>query len=318
MKDILVSVITPVFNEQESLPVFFERVTAIMESMGEPYEIIAVNDGSKDKSAEIIREHCKNDPRIKTVEFSRNFGQQAAFLCGLEYCSGKCAILIDADLQDPPELFPEMLKKWREGYEVVHGVRKVRKGETFFKKLTSKAFMHVLSSSSGINLPDNSGEFKLYDRKVIDAVLSLPERSRYLRIQTAFVGFKEAFVEFDRSERELGKTKFTLKKMLKTAEAGIIPYSKKPLTLSLKLGVMLNICSIAAFIVFIVLAATGNGLPLTAWLFPSLGLCTSLTLIAIGVAGVYLGYAYDEAKHRPIYIVREKINFGETADGKRG
>ena len=312
----VISVITPVYNEQESMPTFFKRVTAVMEKIGLPYEIIAVNDGSSDKSAEIIRDFCEKDKRIKTVEFSRNFGQQAAFLCGLENCSGDCAILLDADLQDPPEVFPEMIEKWKEGYDVVHGVRRVRKGETFFKKFTSAAFLKVLSNSSGIKVPANSGEFKLYDRKVINAVISLPERSRYLRIQTAYVGFKQAFVEFDRAERERGKTKFTLKKMIKTAETGIIPYSKKPLFLPLKLGAFIGICSIAAFITFIVLACTGCGLPLVAWLFPTVGLSTSLLLIAVGVASVYIGYSYDETKHRPIYIEREKINFEDEKHGE--
>lgn len=311
----VVSVVTPVYDEQESLPKFFDRVTAVMKSIGLPYEIIVVNDGSKDASAEIIKNRCHIDEAVKTVEFSRNFGQQAAFLCGLKKCSGDCALLIDADLQDPPELFPQMIAKWREGYEVVHGVRRVREGETAFKKQSSKLFMKILSSSSGIKLPDNSGEFKLYDRKVIDAVIALPERSRYLRIQTAFVGFREAFVEFDRAERTEGKTKFTLKKMLKTAEAGIIPYTNLPLKLPLVLGVLLGAASIIAFLIMAIIAAVGGYLPLAAWLFPTIGLSTSLVLTTLGIIGVYVGYTYDEAKHRPVYVEREQINFGEKANG---
>ncbi len=312
-----ISVITPVYNEEESLPMFFGRVTAIMDKTGYPYEIIAVNDGSKDRSAEILAEHCKADKRIKAINLSRNFGQQPAFLCGLKNCGGECAILIDADLQDPPEIFPEMIAKWQEGYDVVHGIRKKRRGETIFKKFTSAAFMNALSDMSGVAMPKGSGEFKLYDRKVINAILSLPERSRYLRIQTAWVGFKEAFVEFDRAERELGETKFTVKKMLKTAETGIIPYSNKPLFISLKVGVFTGLCSLAAFIAFIVLACIGKPLPLVAWLFPSIGLALSVLLSANGITNVYLGYVYDEVKRRPVYIERDKINFGDENDNDR-
>lgn len=309
-----ISVITPVYNEEECLPEFFRRVGAIMDETGYPYEIIAVNDGSNDRSFEIMAEYCKTNKRIKAIGLSRNFGQQPAFLCGLANCSGDCAILIDADLQDPPEIFPDMIAEWSKGYDVVHGIRRKRRGETIFKKFTSAAFMSALSDMSGIKMPKGSGEFKLYDRKVINAILSLPERNRYLRIQTAWVGFKETYVEFDRAERELGKTKFTVKKMLKTAEAGIIPYSKKPLSLSLKTGMFLGVCSIAAFITFAVLAIIGYALPLTAWIFPSIGVAVSLLLGANGISNVYLGYIYDETKHRPVYVVRDKINFEDDND----
>ena len=305
----IISIITPVYNEHECLPTFFKRVIPIMEEIGLPFEIIAVNDGSKDDSAEILRAQCEKDKRCKAVNFSRNFGQQAAFLCGLKNSSGDCAILIDADLQDPPELFPEMIAKWKEGYDVVHGIRKVRKGETFFKKFTSSFFIKLLTKSSGLDIPANSGEFKLYDRKVIDAICALPEKSRYLRVQIAWVGFKQTTVEFDRDERTEGETKFTLKKMLKTAEAGIVPYSPKVLKLSGKVGLVGGVLSTLTFLTFIILAIAGNTLPLTAWLFPTITLATSILLVSNGITDLYLGYLYEDVKNRPVYIEREKINF---------
>lgn len=306
-----ISIITPVFNEHECLPTFFKRVVPVMEEIGLPFEIIAVNDGSSDDSAEILREHCEKDPRIKAVNFARNFGQQAAFLCGLTNCSGDAAILVDADLQDPPETFAKLIDKWKEGYDVVHGVRRVRKGESFFKKFTSSLFTKVLSFASGLDVPENSGEFKLYDRKVIDVLCALPERSRFLRIQVAWVGFKQASVEFDRDERTEGETKFTFKKMVKTAEAGIIPYSPKVLKLPLKIGIVGAILSAIAFITFIILACCGIGLELTAWLFPTIALATSIILIAHGISDLYMNYMYEDVKGRPIYIERDKINFGD-------
>ena len=305
----VISIITPVYNEHECLPTFFKRVIPIMEKIGLPFEIIAVNDGSKDDSAEILKAQCEKDKRCKAVNFSRNFGQQAAFLCGLKNSSGECAILIDADLQDPPELFPEMIEKWKEGYDVVHGIRRVRKGETFFKKFTSSFFIKLLTKSSGLDIPANSGEFKLYDRKVIDAICSLPEKSRYLRVQIAWVGFKQTTVEFDRDERTEGETKFTLKKMLKTAEAGIVPYSPKVLKLSGKLGLLGGVLSCLTFATFIILACCGITLPLTAWLFPTAILATSIILVSNGITDLYVGYLYEDVKNRPVYIEREKINF---------
>lgn len=304
-----ISIITPVYNEHECLPTFFKRVIPIMEQIGLPFEIIAVNDGSKDDSAEILRAQCQKDKRCKAVNFSRNFGQQAAFLCGLKNASGDCAILIDADLQDPPELFPTMIEKWKEGNDVVHGIRRVRKGESFFKKFTSTMFIKLLSKSSGLNIPENSGEFKLYDRKVIDAICNLPEKSRYLRVQIAWVGFKQATVEFDRDERTEGETKFTLKKMVKTAEAGIVPYSPKVLKLSGKIGLIGGVLSCLAFATFIVLACFGITLPLTAWLFPTIAVATSIILVSNGITDLYLNYLYEDVKARPVYIEREKINF---------
>lgn len=311
MEKPVISIITPVYNEEESLPAFYERVIPVMEKIGLPFEIIAVDDGSKDKSLEIISARCKNDRRLKCVSFSRNFGQQAAFFCGLSNCSGDAAILIDADLQDPPEIFPEMIAKWQEGYDVVHGVRRVRKKESLFKKASSAMWINLTRKLSDLDIPKNVGEFKLYGRKVIDAILSLPERSRSLRTEVAWVGFKQTSVEFDRDERKAGETKFTLKKMVRLAEQSTIPYSPKVLKLSGKIGILEAVLSLAAFIAFIVLAATGNPLPLVAWVFPAIALANSITLISDGITDIYLAYMYEDIKNRPIFIAAKKINFDE-------
>ena len=309
-----VSIVTPVYNEKESLPRFFERVIPVMESIGLPFEIVAVSDGSRDGSEEILREYCAKDERVKAVFFSRNFGQQAAILCGFANASGDAVICIDADLQDPPEIFPRMIEKWQEGYEIVHGKRNVRKGESFLKKFTSTMFMKVLRNFSGLDVPQNTGEFKLYDRKVVDAIVALPERSRYLRAQATWVGFRSAEVCFDREERAVGETKYNYTKMIKLAESGIVPYSPKLLHLPGRVGRFGVAASLVCYLVFIVLACVGKPLPLVAWLFPTVFFCTSVLLALSSVTDLYLGYMYDELKRRPVYIEREKINF-EVKDG---
>lgn len=311
------SIVTSAYNEEESLPLFFDRVTAVAEKMNVAYEIIVVNDGSKDGTEKVIRERAEKDKRVKGVFLSRNFGQQAAYLCAMKLLAGDCAVFLDADLQDPPELIPEMYAKYKEGYDVVHAVRTKREGETVGKKLSAAAYMGLLRRGSGLNIPENSSEFKLYDKKVLDAIISMPETTRFLRAQVTWLGFKEAFVYFDRPAREKGKTTYNFKKLAKIAMNGIIPYDKKPLALPLKIGALIGVGSLAAFITFIVLTALSIGLPLAAWLFPTVGAGVSLILISQGITGIYLGYAYDEVKRRPAYVIRETLNFGEDDDKNR-
>lgn len=207
-----------------------------------------------------------------------------------------------------------MIAKWREGYDVVHGVRRVRKKESLFKKASSAMWINLTRKLSDLDIPKNVGEFKLYGRKVIDAIIALPERSRSLRTEVAWVGFKQTSVEFDRNERTAGETKFTLKKMIRFAEQSTIPYSPKVLKLSGKVGVFGAVLSVIAFIAFIVLAATGNALPLTAWLFPAIALTGSVVLISNGITDIYLAYLYEDVKNRPIYIPNRKINLGEDEE----
>ncbi|MBQ7643200.1 MAG: glycosyltransferase family 2 protein [Clostridia bacterium] len=308
----VISIVTPAYNEQESLPAFLEKVTSVMESSGLSYEIIIVNDGSKDDTQKILKAACEKDKRIKGVNLSRNFGQMPAIFCGMSKSKGDAVVVLDADLQDTPETVLDMIAKWKEGYEVVNAARTARKGEGFLKKFTSKAFIRTTNKLSGLNMPEDSGEFKLYDRKVVDALLSLPENSRYLRAQVAWLGFKQGEVPFERQSRAAGKTKYSLKKMLALAETAIVPNSPSLLKFSGIIGLSAGFLSVAAFIAFGILAAFKVFLPLTAWLFPFIGLNTSFILLSITVAGKYIRFMYDDVKKRPVFVVGEEYNLEET------
>ena len=306
------SIIVPAYNEEKSLKLFYDAVTPMMKSLQEEYEIIFVNDGSRDATKEILRGLADLDKRVKVCNFSRNFGQQAALLCGLEAASGQAMIAMDADLQDPPEVALQMIEKWKEGYDVVHGKRRKRKGETIFKKATAFFFYRFMRHITGLDMPADTGDFKLYDRKVVDAILSMKEHDRLLRAQTTWVGFKQTSIEFDRPERIAGETHYTLKKMIKLAQSGVFPNTDYTLTFPIKLGLGLGFASLACFITFIVLTccqvAFGG---LTAWLFPTMGALSAIILVCQGVANIHTSMIYKEVQNRPKYIVAEKYNFEE-------
>ena len=306
------SIIVPAYNEEQSLRLFYDAVIPAFEKTGEPFEVIFVNDGSIDNTWQIIKDLARADSRIKGCRFSRNFGQQSAILCGMEKSVGQAVIVMDADLQDPPEVALEMIEKWKEGYEIVHGKRKKRDGESLFKRATAKLFYRFTRKITGLDIPQNVGDFKLYDRKAVDALLSMPERDRLLRVQTAWIGFSQTFVEFDRPKRIAGETHYTLKKMVKLAKAGVFPNTNFTLTLPLKMGVLLGIASVSCFITFAILCCCGiffGGL--TAWLFPTLGILTSLVLASQGLSNVHTHMIYREVQNRPRYIVAEEENFKE-------
>lgn len=308
MGKIVYSIVVPAYNEEECLPLFFEKVIPIFEKLDEDFEIIVVNDGSKDKTEEIIKNVCSKDKRVKGISFSRNFGQQAAFLAGLKEACGEAVIAMDADLQDPPEVALLMIEKWKEGYDIVHGRRKSRQKESIFKKLTARMYYKFLHRISYAKVPENVGDFKLYSRNAVDAIVSLPEHDRLLRAQAAWVGFKQTFIDFDRPAREVGETKYTLKKMVKLASDGIISNSDYPLTLSLKWGLFLGFCSLAAFITFIVLAANGIISGLLPWLFPTVTTLFAINSVLKGLTDIYTSRIYNEVKNRPVYVVKEKYN----------
>ena len=304
------SLIVPAYNEEKSLKLFYDAVTPMMKGLQEEYEIIFVNDGSRDATREILRGLADLDKRVKVCNFSRNFGQQAALLCGLEMASGEAMIAMDADLQDPPEVALQMIEKWKEGYDVVHGKRRKRKGETIFKKGTAFVFYRLLRKITGLDMPRDTGDFKLYDRKVVDAILSMGEHDRLLRAQTTWVGFKQTSIEFDRPERIAGETHYTLKKMIKLAESGVFPNTDYTLTFPIKLGIGLGILSVACFITFIVLSCLGIAFGgLVAWLFPTMGVLTAIILVCQGVANIHTAMIYREVQNRPKYIVSETFNF---------
>ena len=306
------SIIVPAYNEEKSLQLFYDAVTPLMESLQEEYEMIFVNDGSRDATKEILSGLANRDKRVKVCNFSRNFGQQAALLCGLKEASGEAVIAMDADLQDPPDVALEMIKKWKEGFDIVHGKRRKRRGEGVFKRATAFVYYRFMRKITGIDMPKDVGDFKLYDRKVVDAILSMGEHDRLLRAQAAWVGFKQTNVEFERPERVAGETHYTLKKMVKLAQAGVFPNTDYTLSLPIKLGLLLGFASLACFITFIVLTCLGiffGGM--LAWLFPTVGALFAVVLVCQGLANMHTAMIYREVQNRPKYIVAEKLNFDE-------
>ncbi len=303
------SIVVPCFNEEQTVKAFYDAIIPVMDGLKEKYEIIFVNDGSRDKTEQILAELAAVDKKVKVINFARNFGQQPAILAGFELAEGDAVIDIDVDLQDPVEAIPLMIEKWKEGYDIVHGKRKVRKGETFLKKSTASIYTKFYKNITGLELPKACGDFKLFDRKVIDTIISMPERDRFLRGITAWVGFKQTSIEFDRQKRLAGETKYNFKKLLKLATNGIVSNSSYPLSFATKFGIFFGISSILCFITFIVLACLKIVLPLTAWLFPSIALFASIILIVMGLQNIYIARIYKEVQKRPIYIIKDKINF---------
>ncbi len=306
------SIIIPAYNEENTLQIFYDTVTPIFDKLGEEYELIFVNDGSRDATKDVLAALAAKDKRAKVCTFSRNFGQQAALLCGMEMASGEAVIAMDADLQDPPEIALQMIEKWKEGYEIVHGKRRKRRGETLFKKATASMFYKITRKITGMELQRDSGDFKLYDRKVVDILLSMNEHDRLLRAQSAWVGYRQTCVEFDRPERVAGKSHYTVKKMVRLAESGIFPNTDYTLTFPLKLGGALGALSLLCFITFIVLSCCGVAFGgLTAWLFPTIGLAVGVILFFQGLANIHTAMIYKEVQNRPKYIVSETLNFDE-------
>ena len=310
-----ISVVIPMYYEEEVARECYEKVSNVLKSLDYKYdyEIIFVNDGSKDKTLEILEDIAKEDNKAKIISFSRNFGHQAAVTAGLKEVSGDAIVIIDADLQDPPELIPQMLELWEQGNEVIYGKRKTRKGESAFKLLTAKMFYKTLNALSDVEIPKDTGDFRLVDRKVVDVINSLPEHNKFLRGLFSWVGFKQEAYEYERQERFAGKTKYPLRKMLKLASDGIISFSTKPLKLVGALGITSIIISIIlleyALISFIFklnqLSAGWTSLIVAITFF------AGVQLLSLWIISEYIGRIYDESKGRPQYIVDKKINFDE-------
>ncbi|MBQ3847677.1 MAG: glycosyltransferase family 2 protein [Clostridia bacterium] len=309
------SVIVPVYFEEEVICETYKRLKTVMEGTGESYEIIFVNDGSRDRTKELALEICANDKTVKLIDFSRNFGHQNAITAGMNNSSGQCVVVIDADLQDPPEVIPKMIAKWREGYDIVYGKRVKREGETVFKKVTAKAFYRILDKMTEVDIPVDTGDFRLIDRKVCDALKNdISERNRYVRGIVSWLGFKAAPVEFVREKRFAGETKYPLKKMIKFAGDAIMSFSYKPLRWALIFGLPLGAVSLISLIVMIILTACGVLAPVAGWSLIAISCvfgCTAMVLIALGIIGEYVARTYDEAKDRPLYVINEKINFDD-------
>jgi len=305
------SVVVPVFNEELVIRETYTRLRKVMESLGEPYELIFVNDGSTDRSQEIITEICRQDPRVKLINFSRNFGHQIAITAGMDHASGEAVIVIDADLQDPPEVIPSMVAKWKEGYEVVYGKRIKRKGEGFFKKFTAALFYRLLQRMTNLPIPVDVGDFRLLDRKVCQVLKDIREKNRYVRGLVSWVGFKQAAVEYVRDPRFAGETKYSLKKMLKLAWDGLTSFSHLPLEISLKVGGILALGGMAYLLVVLLVRPA----PASLWgnvLLSAMIFLTGVNLFFLGLLGIYVARIYDEARNRPLYIIASRVGFDEN------
>jgi glycosyltransferase involved in cell wall biosynthesis len=300
------TIIAPIFNEIACLDELHHRVTDVMDSTGEIWELVLVDDGSTDGSTDVIRDLGKKDHRVRPVIFARNFGHQIAVTAGLDYSRGDAVIIIDADLQDPPEVILDLIQKWREGYEVVYAQRSERECETWFKLVTASLFYKIIYRITDVKIPLNTGDFRLLDRKVVDVMNSMRERHRFLRGMSAWVGFKSVGVSYKRASRFAGKTKYPFKKMLKLALTAVTSFSYMPLQLAMWIGFISAGLSILAIPVVIIMRLIGSqfffgqATTLLAVLF--LG---GVQLICIGIVGEYIGRIYDEVKGRPLYITSE-------------
>lgn len=301
------SIVAPIYNETPNIPHLYTRITEVLEKTDETWELVMVDDGSSDGSKGLIRELAGQDSRVRPVIFARNFGHQIAVTAGLDYSRGEAVVIIDADLQDPPEVILDLIDKWKEGYEVVYATRAKREGESWFKLFTAAAFYRIIQWITDVNIPMDTGDFRLLDRQVVDVMGQMRERHRFLRGMSVWVGFNQTGVEYERAERFAGETKYPLSKMIRFASDAITSFSYFPLQLAMYLGFATAGLSIIAIPVVIALrlagwhAFEGQALTLIAVLF--LG---GVQLISLGILGEYIGRLYDEAKGRPLYIVREE------------
>jgi dolichol-phosphate mannosyltransferase len=303
----LYSIVAPIYNEVETLPHFYERVIKVMEGLEEPFELVLVNDGSHDGSYQIMRGLHEKDPRVRVIDFSRNFGHQIAISAGLDFARGQAVVIIDSDLQDPPEVIPSMIARWKAGAEVVYAQRSSRKGETRFKLLTASLFYRLIVRITSVPIPPDTGDFRLLDRRVVDTLITMREHHRFMRGLSAWVGFRQEAVSYSRHERFAGTTKYPLRKMIRFSLDAITSFSHLPLQLATTLGFVLAIISLLGIVIAVILriftgAIVGQASTLILVLF--LG---GIQLIFLGIIGEYLGRIYDEVRARPLYIVREKL-----------
>lgn len=312
MQDFLLSVVVPMYFEEEVVQECYNRLTGVLHNKYR-YELIFVNDGSTDNTLPLLEEIAAADKCVKVVSFARNFGHQAAVTAGIAKAQGDALVIIDADLQDPPELIPDMVELWQQGHEVVYAKRKKRKGESKFKLITAKFFYRFLDAMTDIQIPTDTGDFRLIDRKVAEVFKTMPERNRFIRGMVSWIGFSQIPIEYERDERFAGETKYPLKKMLKFASDGIVSFSVKPLRLVLLLGF---IATFIAFLLFLYAvlgkiffpAATSGG---WASLMATIAFFGGVQLLSLGIVGEYIARIYEESKDRPLYIVAKEINIEE-------
>ncbi len=306
----LLSVVAPIYNEEATIDEFYGRVCGALEGMR--FELVLVDDGSTDGSAAALEQLAATDPRVRVVYLSRNFGHQTALTAGLDHARGDAVVMLDADLQDPPELITRMLDHWRAGCDVVYAVREQRDGESRFKLMTARWFYTLFDKLAQVDLQHNSGDFRLLDRRALDALLSMRERNRFLRGMTVWVGYTQAAVPYSRDPRYAGETKYTISKMLRFSLDAISSFSHRPLQLATLLGFLISTLAFVAIPVVIVLRILGSYLPGFGAITITVLLLGGIQLITIGIIGEYVGRIYDEVKGRPLYLVRAKRNMPEA------
>ena len=307
------SIIAPCYNEEQNLPILYERIKTVMDGLGESWELILINDGSRDNTLIGMVTLHQQDPRVKLINFARNFGHQTAVTAGMDYANGDAVVLIDADLQDPPELIHEMAAKWREGYQVVYGVREKRLGESPFKIWTAKLFYRLIYRITDVDIPLDTGDFRLMDRRVVNAVNAMREHNRFVRGLTSWVGFKQTGVMYIRPPREHGETSYPLRKMLRLALDAITGFSYFPLQVAIYASLLLAVLSILAIplVAFLRLATNQAFLEGQASTMAVLLLLTSFQLFFFFVMGQYVARIYDETRDRPLYIVADTYGLGK-------
>ncbi len=308
------SLVIPVWNEEAVLPVLYERIVQVLDSTGEAWETIFVNDGSRDRTLPLLMELNERDSRIKVLNFSRNFGHQVAITAGTDYADGDAVIVMDADMQDPPEVILQMIARWREGYDVVYAVRTKRVGESWFKLWTASLFYRTIRSLADIDIPLDAGDFRLMSRRVVLAMRKLREKNRFMRGLSSWVGYKQIAVEYERAPRYAGETHYPFRKMLKLAMNAITSFSHVPLQLATYAGFILAGLSLAGILLAIILRLSGiSALSGQATTLVSVLFLGGIQLIFLGIIGEYLGRIYDEVKNRPLYLVADEYGFEKGA-----
>jgi dolichol-phosphate mannosyltransferase len=304
------SIVVPAYNEENTLAEFYARLAKVLQSLDGGSEILFVNDGSTDETEKILQQLHQKDSRVRILHLSRNFGHQVAITAGIDLAQGRACLIMDADLQDPPEVIPEMVRLWHAGFEVVYGLRKKRLGESRFKLATASLFYKALKHLAHIEIPQNVGDFRLLDRKVVDALKTLPERNRFVRGLVSWVGFRQTDLLYERDGRFAGETKYPFLKMLQFALDGITSFSATPLRLATWMGLL---CSFASFllILWVIGAKLFTDRTVLGWasLMVAVLLIGGVQLLTIGILGEYIGRIFDEAKQRPLYLIREKVGF---------
>lgn len=302
-----ISAIVPSYNEEKNVPLIYKRLTDTLSKISDKYEIIFVNDCSKDSTLSVIKQISEEDSHVKYISFSRNFGHQIAVSAGLDMCKGNAVVIIDGDLQDPPELILEMYKKYQEGYKVVYAKRKTREGETWFKKATAKLFYRFLAAMTSIEIPVDVGDFRLIDKVIVNHLRNMPEKSKYIRGQISWIGYKQTFVEYHRDARLYGKTNYPLKKMLRLAFDGITAFSDKPLKMASAIGIISAILSLLA-IVYALISHFIFDSAVSGWtsLIISVLFIGGVQLITIGIIGEYIARINNDVRNRPLYIIEEE------------